>query len=55
MIKNAHLDNEKQVYTYYLETIKNNFDDLEDELFRIQKKLKSKNRVMVFENFFDVQ
>jgi hypothetical protein len=46
MIANSQLNNEKQVFSYCLSALKDDYDDLEDNFYELQRELKAKNRVM---------
>jgi len=46
MIENAQMDNEKHVYKYQVESLKENLDDLEDDFQRLLRDFKDKSRVL---------
>lgn len=47
LMSNAQLDNEKQVYCYQIEALKDDLQELEESYTRIQREHKEKARVSV--------
>lgn len=45
MISNAQLDNEKSAYIYQVETLKDEIEEMEENLTQVQKDYREKKRV----------
>lgn len=48
MISNAQLDNEKSAYIYQVETLKDEIEEMEENLTQVQKDYREKKRVCCF-------
>lgn len=51
LMSNAQLDNEKQVYVYQIDAMKDDLAEMEEDHIKVVKEMKEKTRVWIFPDF----